>query len=236
MQSRIRRAPRIYFSFRSPFSWLGVDRLLTLRPSVVEDCAWIPFWDPSPMTDSALRAGGGGFHYTQMSKAKHLYILQDAKRLCEKYGKQMQWPVDRDPTWEVPHLAWLGAPPADRWAVYRSITEMRWETGQDICDPDLLAAHLEGRGLDPALATQHGSDEVRADGVQCLVEAYNDDIFGIPYFKAGAHRFWGLERVDWFIATYDAWRDGRSFAAVVPGLGTGPAGPPLDVDSPGGCG
>lgn len=235
MQSHIKKAPKIYFSFRSPFSWLGVDRLLTRRPSVVDDCAWIPFWDPSVQTDAAVTAAGGGNHYVQMSKAKHLYILQDAKRLCTKYGKSMAWPIDRDPVWEIPHLAWLASDPADRLRVYSSITDMRWRTGENICDANALEHRLSTDLLNPALALAYEDEAVQRRAVGCLTDAYNDDIFGIPYFKAGSHRFWGLERVDWFIAAYDKWRETGKFEIVVP-TELVSANVQADTDAPGGCG
>lgn len=252
MQSRIRKAPKIYFSFRSPFSWLGIDQVLERRPEVVEACAWVPYFDPSPETDAALREAGGGFHYVQMSKAKHLYILQDAKRLCDKYGKSMQWPIDRSPLWEVPHLAWLAAEPERRLDVYRSIVSMRWGSGVDICDPDLLADRLAADGLDRSLALAYTSLAVREQAVAGLVEAYNDDVFGIPYFKSGSRRYWGLERVDWFLAAYDDWRTTGSHRGVIPheqaGTTAGASSADdtditaagmeaaMDTDSPGGCG
>ena len=247
MQSRIRKAPKIYFSFRSPFSWLGIEAALRRRPELISTCAWIPYFDPSAATSAALAAAGGSFHYVQMSKAKHLYILQDAKRLCDKYGEQMSWPVDIAPVWEVPHLAWLAAEPEQRYDVYRSIVAMRWGLGADICDPELLAERLAADGVDPSLAQAHTVPEIQQQAVGCLYEAYNDDVFGIPYFKSGSHRYWGLDRVDWFLAGYDHWRNNGTHGVVIPPANAEIFSPPrelasvgldvaLDTDSPGGCG
>ncbi|MEK8171043.1 hypothetical protein NKH77_20400 [Streptomyces sp. M19] len=44
-----------------------------------------------------------------MSREKHFYILQDVRRLLRDRGLPVAWPVDRDPVWEVPHLAYFAA-------------------------------------------------------------------------------------------------------------------------------
>jgi 2-hydroxychromene-2-carboxylate isomerase len=173
-----------------------------------------------------------------MSKAKHLYILQDTKRLARKLGLQMAWPIDIDPWWEVPHLAWLrarglGIGPQ----FFAAVLQARWERGENICDPSVIAALGTSVGADgAALAAAAQDQSVRADGVDCLVRAYEDDIFGVPYFHVGPHRFWGYDRVGDFLGVF------------LPTLGRGeppeadpaPAPPAVpqayDTDTAGGCG
>jgi hypothetical protein len=40
---------------------------------------------------------------------------------------------------------------------------------------------------------------VRSEALDCLAQAFQDDIFGVPYFRVGHHRFWGLDRVQGFV-------------------------------------
>ena len=234
----MKRIPRIYFSFRSPFSWLAVERLERLAPALAETIEFIPYWEPDVITAARLEAGGATIHYGAMSKAKHLYILQDVRRLARKNGLDVVWPVDVDPVWEVPHLAWIKA---RRFGLarrfYKAIVEARWRRGENICSPAVIRRLAESLGLNgDEIAGALDEEDVRQEGVRCLVQAYEDDIFGVPYLRNGHHRFWGFDRVDDFLAVVAEGNEER--ARMVP--------PPLaklfekatsyDRDMPGGCG
>ena len=234
---RAAQAPRVYFSFRSPFSWLAITRLRRDVPGFFERVELIPYWDPDGETDGALRARGAEFHYVQMSAAKHRYLLHDTKRLAARLGVPMAWPIDVDPWWEPPHLAWLVARRhgyAERF--YTAVTRERWERGGNICDPDVLArlATDVGLGAGPLVGACHDPD-TRAESVECLARAYEDDIFGIPYFRVGRHRFWGYDRVDQFLEALLPVLDQQPAPPL-------PAAPPVlvsaayDTDTAGGCG
>ncbi|MBU3862707.1 DsbA family protein [Streptomyces sp. 4503] len=197
----MKRRPRLYFNLRSPFSWMGLKRLEERFPQAPEVIEYYPYWDPDEKTRAALEERDSGFHYTQMSKAKHLYILQDTKRLSTRYGYTMSWPVDVDPWWELPHLAWLKARHLGRERdFYAAVSAARWERGENICDTEVLHRVAEAAGFDgdEMVAAAH-DPALRAEGVDALAAAYDDDVFGIPYFKVGRHRFWGLDRVDGFL-------------------------------------
>lgn len=232
--TRRRKPPRLYFSFRSPYSWLAVNRLHSEVPGALEQVDCFPYWDPDERTGADLQRRGGEFHYVQMSRAKHLYMLMDTKRIAEQHGLAMAWPVDVEPWWELPHLAWLQARRQGRqWQFYDAVTEARWGRGDDICEPAVVRKAAEQAGLDPELAVAAADDPtIREEGADCLYEAYLDDIFGIPYFKWGRHRFWGLDRLDAFL---DVWRPERE-----PPAAAEPAPPTAEcsyeTDSPGGCG
>ncbi|HEU4425175.1 MAG TPA: DsbA family protein [Pilimelia sp.] len=200
----MRKRPRLYFSFRSPYSWLTVRRLRTVVPAAFEALEWCPYWDPDERTSRALDQRGGEFHYIQMSRAKHLYMLLDTKRLAQQEGLSMAWPVDIDSWWELPHLAWLVARRHGLAAeFYDAVTEARWGRGDDICQPDVVAAAAARAGLDPRLAVGAPDDpDIREEAAGCLYQAYLDDVFGIPYLKWGRHRFWGFDRLDAFLAVW----------------------------------
>ncbi len=97
------RRPRCYFNLRSPYSWLAVHDLEHRYPDVAQAIQWRPFWEPGLRDQQWLRAAGGSFPYSPMTKDKHLYILQDVKRLATDRGLTVRWPVDVDPRWEVAH-------------------------------------------------------------------------------------------------------------------------------------
>lgn len=198
----MRKPPRLYFSLRSPYSWMALRQLEAKLPECHDVIEWVPYYSPDDKTLAELGEAGAKFLYTPMSKAKHLYILQDTKRLAARFGYAMRWPIDIDPWWELPHLAWLKA---RRLGVHRTyydaVTAARWERGENICEPDVLRRVVADVGLDPQpLLTAVDDPETRAESIQGLVDVYHDDVFGVPYFKVGRERFWGLDRLDDFLA------------------------------------
>lgn len=229
------RKPRVHFSFRSPFSWIAMTKLLRAVPDLAERVELLPYYDPDERTTAALRERGADFHYQQMSKAKHLYILYDVRRQVRKHGLTMTWPVDVDPWWELPHLAWIRATELGGGArFYAGITAARWERGEDVCTPEVIRAVAEDAGLPgDELATAPGDPRLREAGTEALVRAYEDDVFGVPYFRIGRERFWGLDRVDDFVAALT----GKPVPEVPPAP---PAVSDLvgayDTDTAGGCG
>ena len=229
----MRRRPRLYFSFRSPYSWMTVQRLRGAVPDLFSRFDVLPYWDPDAATAAALAEHGAELPYQQMSKAKHLYVLADTKRAAARLGLRMAWPVDIDPWWELPHLGWLAARRhglAER--CYDALVSARWGTGADICDREVFGKVCADAGL-PAetLAAAPERADIRAEGVGCLLAAYEDDVFGVPYLLLGRHRFWGLDRVDAFLEELS-----RAESSAVPPV---PAAIPVgayDRDTAGGCG
>jgi len=230
------RRPTLFFSFRSPFSWLLVERLRRHVPDAEERIELVPFWEPDPAMAAALAERDAGLHYVPMSKAKHLYILQDTKRLAGRLGLEMAWPVDVDPWWELSHCGWLQARRLGRAPeFYDAVVAARWGRGENICDPDVIGAAASSAGLDPEAIVAAGEDpEIRAEGLECLVRAYEDDIFGVPYLRLGWQRFWGFDRLDDFLRAFDngarADRPAEVPRAVASLVGA------YDTDTAGGCG
>ncbi|MBW3667569.1 MAG: DsbA family protein [Actinobacteria bacterium] len=244
----MKRPPRIYFSFRSPFSWLGLERLRRRFGQLPDGIELVPYWDPDPGTEAALQARDAEFHYVQMSKAKHLYILHDTKRVAEGMGLRMAWPVDVDPWWEVPHLGWLRARELGLGqAFFDAVIAARWGRGENVCDREVALGLARSIGLGErdaaAVAGACEDPAVREAGVECLAAAYDDDVFGVPYFRVGRHRFWGYDRVDGFADELVRALGLDGVAEVSPaagddaGLGV-PAsvGAAYDTDTAGGCG
>ena len=77
--------------------------------------------------------------------------------------------------------------------------------------------------------------EIRAEGADGLVRAYEEDVFGVPYVFYRRQRYWGLDRVDLFLEEY-ARPDQASRERAGPGaLAPIPVGA-YDTDTAGGCG
>jgi 2-hydroxychromene-2-carboxylate isomerase len=198
----MRKPPRLYFSFRSPRSWLAVRQLVERFPEAPHAITFIPHWEPDDGLRAALRSAGSDFLDTPISRAKYEYLLADTKRLARLLGYTMVWPAaDIDVSWEAVHLAWLYARSQGRgWEFYQAAVRKRWEHGMNISDLTVLSGIATDAGVDPAGAVAAASDPgLRDEALAALVSAYNEDIFAVPYFLVGRHRFWGLERLDGFL-------------------------------------
>lgn len=195
-------APRFYFSFRSPYSWIGARRIEARFPHQRVRLEYVPYWEPEPDTLSELEARGAEFLYRPMSRARQLYILQDVKRIWTQLGYRAVWPVDgENPCWELPHMAYLQARRCGRerdffWAVWRA----RWEEGRNITLPATIESIGTALGLDPAALREARRDpSIREEGLDALRRASRDGVFGVPFFVLGHEKFWGQDRVEEFL-------------------------------------
>ncbi|MFC5217796.1 2-hydroxychromene-2-carboxylate isomerase [Streptomyces coerulescens] len=207
-----------YFSLRSPYSWLAHRELTARHPEVAAALEWVPYWEPDAHSERLLTETGDTFVYTAMSRPKHFYILADVRRLATARGLKVTWPVDRNPVWEVPHLAYLACRSHGRGAEFADrVYSARWLEGRDICDPATMAAIGKEMDLDPAeLAGAADDPALREEGARALRRAVRDGVFGVPYFINGHDKYWGLDRLDAFLGT----------------LGHGPDGDPPAVGEP----
>jgi 2-hydroxychromene-2-carboxylate isomerase len=202
MSSNKRKPPVHFFSFRSPYSWIA-DRMLRDALSAAELAAieFVPYWEPDAATLALLRERGGEFLYRPMSREKHLYILQDVKRITRSLQLSHVWPIDRDPSWEQPVRAYLVARRLGRGAEFReALYRARWESGSDIHCPRVLAELADPLGIGD-LAAQMASSVTIEEAVQILLRAGNAGVFGVPFFQIGLEKFWGVDRVPAFIST-----------------------------------
>ncbi|HEY3121486.1 MAG TPA: DsbA family protein [Vicinamibacteria bacterium] len=197
--------PKFYFSFWSPYSWVATRLLEESWEAARLDIEYIPYWPPDEESLALLRALGGDFLYVRMSREKHLYILQDIKRITTGLGFRLGWPVDDRPWLDLPHLAYLAACRLGKgreffWAVHRA----RWEEGRNVCSQETIRELAEGVGLPPEpVASAPGDASVRREGAEALLRAHRDQVFGVPFFVKGYERFWGVDRLGTFFAALE---------------------------------
>jgi 2-hydroxychromene-2-carboxylate isomerase len=201
---KAKRPPRFYFSFRSPFAWIAV-RLAHERLTAEEIAGidFIPYWEPEQRTLDAVRAAGAEFLYAQMSREKHLYILQDIRRLCRSLGYQHFWPIDENPHWELPNRAYIAARQAGKGPEFMAATyRSRWEKGENIHTVNVVRQLAAEVDLAPEwMMTEIEMPATRDQAVHALVSAYKDGVFGVPFFVNGFEKFWGVDRFEAFIAS-----------------------------------
>jgi 2-hydroxychromene-2-carboxylate isomerase len=227
--------PRFYFSFRSPYSWLGYRDLMAGYPGIAPTLEWRPFWEPDELSARMLGEAGGTFPSVDQSRAKARYILQEVRRLARARGLAIVWPVDRDPCWEVPHLAYLAAARHGRAPEFiEHVYRARWEEGRDITDRGVVAAIAARLGLPAAeLASAADDPGLREAGCEALLAIDADGVFGVPLFVHGHDKFWGVDRLPWFAAALRQSPEppaGPGELAGVPGV------PAADQGHAGGCG
>ncbi|MEU1161409.1 2-hydroxychromene-2-carboxylate isomerase [Streptomyces sp. NPDC090075] len=231
------RTPRFYFSLRSPYSWLAYQELTEHHKDLVERLEWLPFFEPDETSARMLRERGGRFPYSEMSREKNRYVLQDVGRITKARGITVNWPVDVDPVWEVPHLGYLVAAREGRGhdyiaAVYRA----RFGAGRDVCDPATIADIGRELGIHPEVISRaHEDPALREQGADILLRVCTDGVFGVPFFVQGFTRFWGLDRLDAFAEHV---RTGAASAASLAPATAGAVGVGRSADDghAGGCG
>lgn len=207
--------PKFYFSFWSPYSWIAA-RLLEERLGAARfGVQYTPYWPPDARTFELLRSLGGEFLYVHMSRQKHLYILQDIKRITGSLGWRHCWPIDDKPWMDLPHLAFLMAERLGKgkeffWAIHQA----RWEGGRDIWRVETIRDLAREVGLEPDVVAGAPDDpSVRREGAEALASAYRDHVFGVPFFVKGREQFWGVDRLGGFLAALE----GRPYRYVAGG-------------------
>ncbi|WDG27624.1 DsbA family protein [Streptomyces sp. CA-278952] len=238
-RTRTPAPPRFYFSLRSPYSWLAYRDLGERHAAFADRLEWRPFFEPDERSAKALAEAGGSFSYVAMSREKHLYILQDIRRLTRERGLEITWPIDRDPCWEVPHLAYLAALDEGRGAGFIDLAHRaRWEEGRDICDRAVMGELAEELGLGPdRLALAADDPLLRARGVEALLAMDRDGVFGVPFFVNRRDKYWGIDRLDAFVAAVNDAPDRKPAPTAPPQASVVPDGVMGgDGGHAGGCG
>ena len=178
----------------------GVQGYATAHPELLDPLTWIPYWDPDEDTLRDLREAGGEYAYVPMSKEKHRYMLQDVRRQVQRRNLTVRWPLDSGVRWDVAHVGYFAA--ADRGRGIDFIDRVfnaRWREGASIDDPAVVCNIATGLGLDGhAVSSAHRDPYYRAKGVEALLSAYDDDVFGPPLFVIGREKYWGMDRLDEF--------------------------------------
>ncbi|MBL1118951.1 DsbA family protein [Streptomyces sp. 110] len=229
MAAKRSKVPRFYFNFRSPYSWIAYRDLMDRYPDVAQAVEWHLWWEPDADGERRMAEHGHHFPYSAMSREKHLYILQDVRRLTTDRGLAVSWPVDHDPVWEVPHLPYFlaldaGLGPAWIERVYRA----RWQEGRDICDRSTIADIAGELGLPAERAAAAADDEeLRVGrGLQALLALSDAGAFGVPFFTHGYDKFWGVDRLAAFVASV------RSGSGSGPRSGSGSGSGARSRDTP----
>ena len=194
----------VYWSFRSPYSYLVTPDLLRLRDDYDVELRMrivypIAVRDPSLLFDPANRG-------------KTLYILRDSQRRAEFLGRPLAWPRP-DPivqdvasmavATEQPYihrLSALGVEAQRRGRGLEFVTEVSalifggtdgWDQGEHLKDA-VARAGFDLGGLDAAIEDGDHLEEVERNQ-QALTEAGH---WGVPTMVVRDEPFFGQDRID----------------------------------------
>ena len=181
---------RVYFSFRSQFSWLAFHRITTTGVFDWNQIDAIPIF---PFGKGANLSAG---------RAKSSYMREDTERIAKAYGLSVKWPESgSDLDWFPPHQIYLWAREQGKAVDYaRAAFSARFERGLDLASDEAMRAAAEAAGLDgdEALAVAH--DPKWKDAVMAgFAHTRDDGAFGVPLFIFRGERFWGNDRLDWLL-------------------------------------
>ncbi len=181
---------RVYFSFRSPFSWFAFHRITTTGILDWNEIDAVPIF---PFGKGANLSAG---------RAKSSYVRQDAERIAKAYGLPMNWPEGGDdPDWFPPHQIYVWAREQGKAIDYaREAYTARFGRGLDLASDDVMRAAAEAAGLDGDEAMAVAHDPKWKDAVMAgFAHTRDDGAFGVPLFIYRGERFWGNDRLDWLL-------------------------------------
>lgn len=186
------RSVSYYYSLASPWSYLGVERLIALcaREGVAvvpypiatfKDNGWIPLWEkPSNRQD---------------------YVKVDMRRWKAKLGLPMV--IDGRPEGmanvaDALPMVWaaqvLGLDPLP---LSVALQKAYWEECIDVGLPGPRAEVATRAGYDGArLSAMEGTPEVEAKKEEMFAAARAAGVFGSPTYVYGGEIFWGQDRLD----------------------------------------
>jgi 2-hydroxychromene-2-carboxylate isomerase len=205
-------AVTLFYSFRSPYSWLAFRRVQQVLPSLGVELRPIAVFPPPGMTPAST------------STPRRLqYTMADAARMAAAYGLTMRSPEPLDTEWVRPHAcAYWAAEQGRGDAFIAAAHAARFERGADLGASTVQAELAREVGLDADACVAAADDGARHAQVwQGMQEAQATGIFGVPTFVYEGELFWGNDRLEWLLRAV-----ARVRGEVVPDLEADPFAAP----------
>jgi 2-hydroxychromene-2-carboxylate isomerase len=177
---------KLYFDYKSPFTYLAKDPAHALPERFTVTVRWIPF---------QLRIKGKG-ERSIASEWKARYSYLDARRTANRRGGfRVMGPLkvyDSTP-------ALLGGLYAAREGFFRSYSDLVFqrffERALEIDQPDAVARAIDELGHSGAGYLAWAAGAGSAAFAACQEEAEADHVFGVPLFLFRGEPFWGNDRI-----------------------------------------
>jgi len=196
----------LYWSFRSPYSYIAVPKLLELERD------WDAKVNVKPVLPIAVRQPE---FFSNADPLWFSYLIRDCVRSAEFAGMTLSWPrpdpvvmdfATRTYPKEQPYihrLTRLGQLAAERGhglALLRAVSHLIWSGEvQGWNEGDHLAKALEGIGLD--LAEMDAAQEAEAERIDAAIKQNEADQrdgghYGVPLMVYDGEPFFGQDRYD----------------------------------------
>ena len=176
-----------WFEFASTYSYLSAMRLPALAKKTGIAVRWRPF-----LLGPIFAAQGWNTSPFNIYAAKGAYMWRDMERRTEALGLALRRP---DPFPQNSLLAARVAQAAPegpaRIRFVQNVYLAQFATGQDISDPDVIAACISAAELPLDLLNEAQTPENKHALREATEEAIRLGIFGAPSFVAGGELFWG---------------------------------------------
>ena len=194
-----------WFDYGSNYSYLSMFRIRQLAKDAGVQVALKPF-----MLGPIFKALGWETSPFVLQPMKGNYVWRDMQRQCDKYGLPWQRPSS------FPRNGLLAARIAlqadgEPWlaAFCEQVMTANFAHDREICDETVLAAILDGLGVDSATVIAAAKTEAAKLALrERTAHAQARGIFGAPTFFVGDQMFWGNDRLEDAIAL--ATQQGRS--------------------------
>lgn len=180
----------LYFSFRSPYSWLGFHRARRYLPGLGIATEHIAVFPPEGTT---VASSG--------TPTRMAYLTEDVERMARAYGLGVCWPEVRDTDWVRAHACFYAAADAGRGEeLIAAAYEARFGRGEDLGDRNVLTCVAQEAGVEAETILAAAGDEAFHGRVwQGMSQARDAGVFGVPFFVYKGRKFWGNDRLEWLL-------------------------------------
>jgi 2-hydroxychromene-2-carboxylate isomerase len=183
----------LYFDIVCPYAYLGSTQIERIAERHGATVAWKPF-----LLGGVFRALGVADDATAaMSAAKQRHNLLDMHRWADHFGVPLEMPAAHPRRTVLALRALLAAGEAGRASATHALFDAYWVRGEDVADPDVVAAAFERAGLDGRACVEAASTIQIKQGLrERTEEAVRRGVFGAPTMFVGDAMFWGQDRLD----------------------------------------
>ena len=182
-----------YFSFSSPWAFIGHDRLAAVARRHGATLAWYP------VLLGDLFAQTGGLPLPRRHPARQRYRMVELQRWRHRLGLDFNlrpafWPFDATLADKVLIAALEAGHAVDPFA--RRVFAGVWQRQENLADPDTLRAVLAEVGLPGDLVAQAAGENIVGLYARNHDRAIAADVFGSPSYVLEGEVFWGQDRID----------------------------------------
>jgi 2-hydroxychromene-2-carboxylate isomerase len=175
----------------SSYTYLASTRI----DAVARECGATVKWRPF-LLGKVFEARGTKLPASVPAKAQ--YMFKDLARWAQVYGVPFVTPrVFPVHSLLASRCAIATARSGQDGAAAQALLRAYWGRGEDISQPEVIKAALDGAGIDGAAALAHaGEPEVKDQLRSNTEEALSRGVFGSPSMFVGEAMFWGNDRLE----------------------------------------